>query len=144
MFFPSRLIREREGPSYREGEPLHGTELRGYVYVEAAWFSAVLRIKCRVCFHEIVDPNNPPIIIIDHANRYSSQEAERLLPGSLTYRTYGYLMVAYAVENQWGAAIDLATVRVTLIVPSGFPCFDEQISGKQMSLKEKASDNSRL
>lgn len=32
------------------------------------------------------------------------------LPGSLTYRTYGYLMVAYAVEKQWGAAIELALV----------------------------------
>lgn len=34
-----------------------------------------------------------------------------VLPGSLTYRTYGYLMVAYAVEQQWGAAIELALVR---------------------------------
>lgn len=34
-----------------------------------------------------------------------------VLPGSLTYRTYGYLMVAYAVEKQWGAAIELALVR---------------------------------
>lgn len=33
-----------------------------------------------------------------------------ILPGSLTYRTYGYLMVAYAVEKQWGAAIELALV----------------------------------
>lgn len=41
----------------------------------------------------------------------SLQEAERNLPGSLTYRTYGYLMVAYAMEKQWGAAIELALVR---------------------------------
>ncbi len=34
-----------------------------------------------------------------------------ILPGSLTYRTYGYLMVAYAVEKQWGAANELALVR---------------------------------
>ena len=34
-----------------------------------------------------------------------------VLPGSLTYRTYGYLMVAYAAESQWGAAIELALVR---------------------------------
>lgn len=60
-----------------------------------------------------------PIIIIDHASRCLLQEAERLLPGSLTYRTYGYLMVAYAIENQWGAAIDLATVRGAFIVPFG-------------------------
>ncbi|CAN0090142.1 unnamed protein product [Ectocarpus fasciculatus] len=31
-----------------------------------------------------------------------------VLPGSLTYRTYGYLMVAYAVEKQWGAVVELA------------------------------------
>eukprot|EP00903_Cladosiphon_okamuranus_P020297 g18626.t1 len=36
------------------------------------------------------------------------KEGEMVLPGSLTYRTYGYLMVAYAVEQQWGAAIELA------------------------------------
>lgn len=44
----------------------------------------------------------------------SLQEAERNLPGSLTYRTYGYLMVAYAMEKQWGAAIELALVRYVL------------------------------
>ena len=33
------------------------------------------------------------------------------MPGSLTYRTYGYLMVAYAAEKRWGAAIELALVR---------------------------------
>ncbi|CAN0405435.1 unnamed protein product, partial [Pylaiella littoralis] len=36
------------------------------------------------------------------------KEGEMVLPGSLTYRTYGYLMVAYAAEKQWGAAIELA------------------------------------
>ncbi|CAN0237526.1 unnamed protein product, partial [Ectocarpus fasciculatus] len=36
------------------------------------------------------------------------QEGEMVLPGSLTYRTYGYLMVAYAVEKQWGAVVELA------------------------------------
>lgn len=35
-----------------------------------------------------------------------------VLPGSLTYRTYGYLMVAYAVEKQWGAVVELALVRI--------------------------------
>ncbi|CAM9805744.1 unnamed protein product [Scytosiphon promiscuus] len=36
------------------------------------------------------------------------KEGETVLPGSLTYRTYGYLMVAYAVEKQWGGVIELA------------------------------------
>lgn len=65
------------------------------------WFNVMIRSPC-----------TPYSWLLCRLVLLVSQEGEMVLPGSLTYRTYGYLMVAYAVEKQWGAAIELALVRI--------------------------------
>lgn len=63
-------------------------------------------------------------VSLPHPSSATSQEGEDVLPGSLTYRTYGYLMVAYAVEKQWGAALELALVR-TSVAAEAVACRNE-------------------